>query len=286
VEVGRLVGHVVAVTGRRGPVLVEEGKGFGLEYEIGRGVRFDSGYASSLFVTDPARQEAVLPDSRVVLVSGRVPDNVADVVGSVLTAGEGVVVVCEELSHSALTGLVKLGESRPVLAVVADQDRLIRIHDVVGGTILDVDLLGTAASRSFGRAEKVVATARETLVYDGRSRTGNPAGLIRAATSEVPKVERAVRAVRSAAHEGVLRGGGVGLAELGARLALDATGTPEEVAGWQAFAAALAEPAARVAENAALTVADLDPALLDSAGVVRVIVTAASRTASRFLLVG
>ncbi|MEU4739261.1 caspase family protein [Actinosynnema sp. NPDC023658] len=286
VKVGRLVGHVVAVTGRRGPVLVEEGVGFGLEYEIGRGVRFDGGYASSLFVTDAVRQEAVLVDARVVLVSGFLPDDAGDAIAHVAGDGEGVLVVCEELSHSALTGLLKLGASRPVLAAVTDLDRLNRIRDVVGGTVLDVDLLGTAGTRSFGRAGKVVATARETLVYDGRSRTGDPASLIRAAASDVPKAERAVRAVRSAAHEGVLRGGGVGLAELGSRLALDATGTPEEVAGWRAFAAALAEPAHRIAENAALAVTDLDPALLDSAGVARTVITSAARTASRFLLVG
>ncbi|NUT49376.1 MAG: hypothetical protein HOV94_19010, partial [Saccharothrix sp.] len=84
---------------------------------------------------------------------------------------------------------------------------------------------------------------------------------------------------------GVLRGGGVGLAEVGARLAAEATGTPEEVAGWRAFVTALAEPATRIAENAAVPVADLDPTLLDSAGVIRTVGTAAAATTARFLLV-
>ncbi|MGW4110792.1 caspase, EACC1-associated type [Actinosynnema sp. NPDC004786] len=289
-EIGALVGQVVAATGRRGPILVEESKGFALEYEINRGVRVDSGYASSLFVTDRVRQEAVLVDPWVLLVAGTLPHRVAAGLGNRLAAvigrDEALLVVCEELSHGALTELLRLGEHRPVVATVADQDRLNRLRNTVGGTVFDVDLLETVSTRSLGKAEKVVVGARETLVYVGRSQLGNAAGLIRATASDLPKVERAVRAVRSAAHEGVLRGGGVGLSELGTRLAADATGTPEEVAGWRAFAAALAEPADRIAENAALTVADLDPALLDSAGVARTVVTAAARTTSRFLLIG
>lgn len=289
-EVGALVGQVVAATGRRGAILVEESKGFTLEYEINRGMRFDSGYASSLFVTDRVRQEAVLVDPWVLLVGGLLPRRAAaaldELVGHLIGPGDGLLVVCEELSHGALTELLRLGERRPVVAAVTDQDRLNRLRNTVGGSIFDVDLLEAVSTRSLGRAEKVIAGARETLVYVGRSQLGNPAGLIRATASHLPRVERAVRAVRSAAHEGVLRGGGVGLAELGARLASDATGTPEEVVGWRAFATALAEPANRIAENAALTVADLDPTLLDSAGVARTVVTTAARTTSRFLLIG
>ncbi|MEU4442501.1 TCP-1/cpn60 chaperonin family protein [Actinosynnema sp. NPDC050801] len=281
-EVGSLVGQVVAVTGPRGPVLVEASQGFDLEYEVRRGVRFDSGYASSLFVTAGARKEVVLTNARVLLVSGRLSVPVHNLVHEV---GGSVLVVCEELPHDALTALVSLGKELPIAAVVTDQERLTELQAAVGGTILDADLLPTANPRSLGQAEKVVVTSRETSVYGGRSQTGNAAALLRAPAWAVPKVERAVRAVRSAAHEGVLRGGGVGLADLGARLALEATGTPEEIAGWQAFAAALAEPAARIAENAALTVADLDPTLLDSAGVTRTVITAAAHTTSRFLLV-
>ena len=276
-EVGALVAEVVAVTGRRGPILVEESRAFALEYEVSRGLRLDSGYASSLFVTDEARDEAVLVDAKVLLVSGRLPAKLPSAEGSLFVA-------CEELPHDALTAL--LNADRPVLAVVTTQDRLNRLQAAVGGTIIDADLLETVHTRSYGHAKKVVATARDTLLYGGPSQHGNEAALIRAPAADVPKVERAVRAVRSAAHEGVICGGGVGLAELGDLLALDATGTPEEVAGWQAFAAALSEPATRIAENAAVPVADLDPTLLDSAGVARVILTAASHTAARFLLVG
>ncbi|MFE9744154.1 TCP-1/cpn60 chaperonin family protein [Saccharothrix saharensis] len=280
-SVGALVGEAVAVTGPGGAVLVEEGQRSGPDLELRRGLRFDSGYASRLFVTDAARDEAVLADARVLLVSGPLTRAVDRVVEQ---AGEGLFVVCEALPHDALTSLAR--SATPIVAVVTDQELLTELQAVVGGTVLDADFLPTADERSLGRAKKVVATARETLVHGDRSGTGPAAALIRAPAATVPIVERAVRAVRGAAAEGVIRGGGVGLADLGALLAQDATGTPEEIAGWHAFAAALAEPARRIAENAAVPVTDLDPALLDSAGTARTAITAAARTSSRFLLVG
>ncbi|MFD0200144.1 MULTISPECIES: caspase, EACC1-associated type [Saccharothrix] len=292
-EIGGLVAEVVGKAGSGAPILVEEGRGIRLEYEVRSGLRLASGYASSLFVTDAERDEAVLVDARVLLVTGRLPTGIRAVLHRHFGVAGYVFVVCEELPHDALTELLLPGVHK-VLAAVTDSDELNRLHATVGGTILDADLLQTANPHSFGRATKVVATSRETLVYGGLpqgdttagSISGDTkAGLIRVPAADLPKVERAVRAVRSAAHEGVLRGGGVGLADLGARLASDATGTAEEIAGWQAFAAALAEPARRIAENAAVTVADLDPDLLDSAGVARTVVTAAAHTTSRFLLV-
>ncbi|MEV8436408.1 TCP-1/cpn60 chaperonin family protein [Actinosynnema sp. NPDC051121] len=285
VAVGELLGRVVAEIGLGGPVLVEESRGFGLEYEIRPGARLDGGYASSVFVTDAERDEAVLANPRVLLVSGPLPAGVGKVADKVLGPGESLFVVCEKLPHDVLAELLE-PRRWSVVATVTDREGLDRLHATVGGTILDADLLPTANPRSFGQAEKVVATSRETLVYGGRARSGSKAALIRAAAPDLSDVERAVRALRGAADEGVIRGGGAGLSDVGARLAREATGTPEEIAGRRAFAAALAEPAARIAANAALTVADLDPALLDSAAVARTLVTAAADTTSRFLRVG
>lgn len=282
--IGRLVRDVVVETGF-GPVLVQEGQGFGLEYELVSGLRIDAGYASSRFVTDPVRREAVLEDAPVLLLSGRMPTDPGPLSSLLKTAwAKGVLVVCEDLPHAVLAELLKAGS---VVAVVVRSIAACGVADVVGGMVLDGGLLPAATSSVFGRAERVVVTARETVVVAGAPEPpdGPLAGIVRAPGDRVARVERAVRAVRGAVDGGVLRGGGVGLAEVGARLAAEATGTEEEAAGWRAFAAALAEPARRVAENAALAVEDLDPDLLDSAGVARVVVGAAARTACRFLLV-
>ncbi|WP_051764551.1 caspase, EACC1-associated type [Saccharothrix syringae] len=275
-RIGAVVATVSGRVGWRGPVLVEEGRGFGLEFEIGRGLRIDAGYASGGFVTDPVRREVVLDNPVVLLHAGYLTDDVIREMPD-----EDLLVVCEGLSHEALVALLRPGGERAVAAVVVDPAERTRLARVV----LDRGVLEVAATTSRGRAGKAVVTAHDTVVFTGWPSDEHPAGLIRAGGAEVGVVERAVRAVRGAATSGVIRGGGVALAEVGARVAAEATGTEEEVAGWRAFAAALAEPSARIAENAALAVADLDPSRLDSAGTARVVVAAAARTASRFLLV-
>ncbi|WP_053714645.1 caspase, EACC1-associated type [Saccharothrix sp. NRRL B-16348] len=284
--IGEVVGVVAATTRWRGPVLVEESTRFKVEFEIRRGLRLDRGYASSDFVTDTAGRTADLDDAWVLLAAGRLTD--VDRLTDGLALGERpLLVVCEVLPHAELARLLRMGETRDVVAVTADLDAVERLQAVVGGAI-HYPYRGNdpTLKSSLGRAAKAVVTERDTVVLAPPTSTdGDPAALIRAPAGDVDKVRRAVRAVDSASRDGVIRGGGVGLAELGALLARDTTGTPAETAGRHAFAAALSEPARRIAENAALTVADLDPALLDSAGVARTVVTAAAHTTSRFLLI-
>lgn len=284
-DLGDLVANVVRTTGWDGPVLVEETRGFGLEFELHRGLRLDVGYASGQFATDTTRGVAVLEDARVLLVGGRLT-NVRDLVTRMDIGARSLFVVCGWLPHAELAALLDMERPGRIVAVTAEGEVLERLHDVVGGAIQYAALPGEPGLKSsLGNAAKVVVTERDTVVFAAPgSRKGDDAALIRADAADVAKVERAVRAVHSAAREGVLRGGGLGLADIGARLASRPAGAPAETAGRLAFAAALSEPSRHIAENAALAVPDLDPSLLDSAGVARTAVTAAARTAARFLL--
>ncbi|MBB5958812.1 chaperonin GroEL [Saccharothrix tamanrassetensis] len=287
--IGGMVEHVVGVTGRQGAVLVEEGIRPAIDYEITRGLRFDRGYASALFVTDVGRRAAVLADAHVLLFSGGLTDQALSLVAK--SERGPLLVVCESLSDVLLSALLRRGEA---LVVIAENATLSRLQAVVGGLVLDADLVLAADSKAFGHAAKVVATERDTTVVgswplalgpDTAIVGGDAAARIRAGAEDVLRIDRAVRSVRSAAHDGVLRGGGMGLRALGERLAAEAGGPPTEVAGWRALAGALAEPSRRIAENAAVEVHELDPSLIDSVGTARAVVAAAARTAARFLLV-
>ncbi|MEU7525190.1 caspase family protein [Saccharothrix sp. NPDC042600] len=283
-EIGEVVGRVMAATGRRGALLVEPTRRFGLSYETTRGLRFDRGYASPHSVTDRTRREAVLESPHVFLHAGlltAVPDALTRMSAAVL-------VVCEEVSDAALTRLVAAGK----VVVVADLDVLTRLAAVVGRPVLDRDLLVFRENQvDLGQVAKAVVSAHDTTVIGlpdigARAREAGPvAGVIRAPAEDVGRVRAAVRTVRGAVTAGVLRGAAVGLREVGELLSGEATGTPAEVAGWRALAGALAEPSRWIAENAAVAVEDLDPTLLDSAATARAVVAAATATAARFLLV-
>ena len=58
--------------GKEGVITVEESNTFGLELELTEGMRFDKGYISHYFVTDPERMEAVLEDPYVLIANSKI----------------------------------------------------------------------------------------------------------------------------------------------------------------------------------------------------------------------
>ncbi|MEC9051704.1 MAG: chaperonin GroEL, partial [Actinomycetota bacterium] len=70
--VGDAIAEAMDKVGKEGVITVEESQTFGLDLELTEGMRFDKGYISQYFMTDPERQEAVMEDPYILLVSGKV----------------------------------------------------------------------------------------------------------------------------------------------------------------------------------------------------------------------
>ena len=71
-QIGELIAEAMDKVGNEGVITVEESNTFGLQLELTEGMRFDKGYISGYFVTDAERQEAVLEDPYILLVSSKV----------------------------------------------------------------------------------------------------------------------------------------------------------------------------------------------------------------------
>ena len=71
-EIGALISEAIDKVGKDGVVTVEESNTFGLEMDLVEGMRFDKGYISPYFVTDPDRMEVVLEDPYILLVSSKI----------------------------------------------------------------------------------------------------------------------------------------------------------------------------------------------------------------------
>ena len=84
-QIGELIAEAMDKVGNEGVITVEESNTFGLQLELTEGMRFDKGYISGYFVTDAERQEAVLEDPYILLVSVEGVDRQ----GSAAAAGEG-----------------------------------------------------------------------------------------------------------------------------------------------------------------------------------------------------
>ena len=63
-----IISEAIDKVGKDGVVTVEESQTFGMDLELVEGMRFDKGYISAHFVTDPERMEAVLEDPYICLL--------------------------------------------------------------------------------------------------------------------------------------------------------------------------------------------------------------------------
>src|SRR5258708_26586237 len=70
--IGDLIAEAMDKVGKDGVITVEESNTMGLELEFTEGMRFDKGYISPYFVTDPDRMEAVLDDPYILLVPPKI----------------------------------------------------------------------------------------------------------------------------------------------------------------------------------------------------------------------
>src|SRR5712691_10748101 len=65
-EIGQMIAEALEKVGKDGVITVEESQTFGMELDLVEGMRFDKGYISPYFVTDPERMEAVLDDPYIL----------------------------------------------------------------------------------------------------------------------------------------------------------------------------------------------------------------------------
>src|SRR5213075_2191279 len=71
-EIGALIAEALDKVGKEGVITVEESNTFGLELELTEGMRFDKGYISPYFATDPERMEAGLDDPYILIANSKV----------------------------------------------------------------------------------------------------------------------------------------------------------------------------------------------------------------------
>src|SRR5919205_2974682 len=107
-EIGAEIAEAVDKVGKDGVITVEESNTFGMELEFVEGMRFDKGYISPYFVTDPERMEAVLDDPYVLIANQKISavKDILPVLEKVMQTGKPVLVLAEDVEGEALATLV------------------------------------------------------------------------------------------------------------------------------------------------------------------------------------
>ena len=179
-QIGNLIAEAMEKVGHEGVITVEESNTFGLSLEVTEGMRFDKGYISHYFVTDPDRQEAVLEDSYVLLVESKI-SNVKDLLPlleKVMQSGKPLTIIAEDVEAEALATLVvnRLRGTFKSVAVKAPgfgDRRKAMLQDMAiltGGTVISETVglkLENTTLEDLGSARKVVVTKDETTLIEG-----------------------------------------------------------------------------------------------------------------------
>src|SRR5215211_927517 len=176
-EIGEVIAKAMDVVGKEGVITVEESNTFGIELETVEGMRFDKGYISPYFVTDPERMEAVLDDPYILIANSKIAavKDLLPVLEKVMQSGKPIVVIAEDVEGEALATLVvnKIRGTFKSAAVKAPGfgDRrkamLADIAVLTGGQVISEEVglkLENVSLDLLGRARKVVITKDETTV--------------------------------------------------------------------------------------------------------------------------
>src|SRR5437763_4009066 len=107
-EIGAMIAEALEKVGKDGVITVEESQTFGMELDLVEGMRFDKGYISPYFVTDPDRMEAVLDDALLLFVSNKISavKDLLPVLEKVMQSGKPLAIIAEDVEGEALATLV------------------------------------------------------------------------------------------------------------------------------------------------------------------------------------
>src|SRR6478735_10589862 len=179
-EVGKMIAEALDKVGTDGVITVEESQTFGMELDFVEGMRFDKGYISPYFVTDPERMEAVLEDPYILIANSKVSavKDLLPVLEKVMQAGKPVLILCEDVEGEALATLVvnKIRGTFRSVAVKAPgfgDRRKAMLQDIAiltGGQVISEEVglkLESTGIELLGQARKVVITKDETTIVEG-----------------------------------------------------------------------------------------------------------------------
>jgi chaperonin GroEL len=198
--IGELIAEALDKVGKEGVITVEESNTLGMELELTEGMRFDKGFISGYFVTDPERQESVLEDPFILLFGSKISSvkDLLPLLEKVMQAGKPLLIIAEDVEGEALATLVvnKIRGTFKSVAVKAPgfgDRRKAMLQDMAvltGGTVVSEDVglkLENADISLLGKARKIVVTKDETTVVEGAGDPEQIQGRVNQIRAEIEK---------------------------------------------------------------------------------------------------
>ena len=197
-QIGEIIAEAMDKVGKEGVITVEESQTFGLELELTEGMRFDKGYISPYFVTDPERMEAVLEDPYILIANSKISavKDLLPILEKVMQSGKPLAIIAEDLEGEALATVVvnKIRGTFRSVAVKAPgfgDRRKAMLQDIAiltGGQVISEEVglkLENTGIELLGRARKVVVTKDETTIVEGAGDPDQIAGRVNQIRAEI-----------------------------------------------------------------------------------------------------
>src|SRR5438093_115163 len=201
-EIGDMISEAIDKVGKDGVITVEESQTFGMEMDLVEGMRFDKGYISPYFVTDPERMEAVLEDAYILLVSSKISAvrDLLPVLEKVMQAGKPLAIIAEDVEGEALATLVvnKIRGTFKSVAIKAPgfgERRKAMLEDMAiltGGQVISEEVglkLENVSIDMLGKARKVTVTKEDTIIVEGAGAEEDVKGRINQIKAEIEKTD-------------------------------------------------------------------------------------------------
>ncbi|HVC70687.1 MAG TPA: chaperonin GroEL, partial [Acidimicrobiales bacterium] len=197
-----MISEAIDKVGKDGVITVEESQTFGMEMDLVEGMRFDKGYISPYFVTDPERMEAVLEDAYVLLVGSKITAvrDLLPVLEKVMQSTKPLVIIAEDVEGEALATLVvnKIRGTFKSVAVKAPgfgERRKAMLQDIAiltAGQVITEEVglkLENITLDLLGTARKVVVTKDETTIVEGAGSDDEIKGRISQIKAEIENTD-------------------------------------------------------------------------------------------------
>jgi len=181
-SIGKLIADAMENVGAKdGVITVQDANTWEDSLEVVEGMKFDRGFISPYFITDPAKQSVEFEDAYILLHEKKLSNiqPLVPVFEKVIRAGKPMVIIAEDVDGEALTTLVlnKMRMQTKVVAIKAPgfgdnrKANLADIATLTGGTVVQEETgakLEEWELFDLGQCGKISITKDDTLIVDGR----------------------------------------------------------------------------------------------------------------------
>jgi chaperonin GroEL len=196
--IGNIIAEAMKKVGKDGVITVEESKTMETTLEVVEGMRFDRGYLSPYFVTDPERMECVMENALVLIHEKKISSmkDLLPLLEQVAKSGKPLLIIAEDIEGEALATLVvnKLRGTLQCCAVKAPgfgDRRKAMLEDIAiltDGKAISEDLgikLENVKLGDLGQAKKITIDKDNTTIIEGAGKSADIEGRVKQLRAQV-----------------------------------------------------------------------------------------------------